>query len=316
MDGSDEYYIYLHVDGKFVRDPFVMYEGGEVVKLKEDPDTISYFEVRNIVENVLNFNSIKIIYFHEPFSCHLQDNLRVLWDDTSTIAMLNYWMKYGFIDIYVEHKVDNLIIVDDILLLHGAEGSNEFRGDAGDNVTEGAGDIVGEGAGGDVSSEIDGETVHEGVHGDVVHEDAGEVATQGASEVLTEGVATDVVYEGANEDVHEEDVEAVNAIHEGTDGATKTVNECVSVNLNDDDKWLQQSQMEGAVEVIGKGVHEGAVDGTETMNEDVATATDELQPTVAQQNFYESESKDAYSEDGVYLMKFRYLSDGNDDGEL
>ncbi|KAK8578846.1 hypothetical protein V6N12_069190 [Hibiscus sabdariffa] len=151
----------------------------------------------------------------------------------------------------------------------------------------------------------------------------------GASEVLTEGVATDVVYEGVDEGVHEEDVDAAhagvheeaidtvqegavkgvheeavdvvhegvheevvdtvqevaNAIHEGTDGATKTMNEGVSVDLNDDD------------------------DG-------VAAATDELQSAAGQQNFYESESEDAYSEDGVYLMKVKYLSDGNDDDEL
>ncbi|KAK8676545.1 hypothetical protein V6N13_142119 [Hibiscus sabdariffa] len=244
MYGSDGYCMYLHTGGKFVRDLFARYEGGET---------------------------------------------------------------------YVEHKVYTPIIVDDILLLHGAEGSNEFRGDVlGDNATEGAGDIVGEGAGGEVASEIAGEAIHEG-----------------ASEVLTEGVATDVVYEGVDEGVHEEDVDAAhagvheeaidtvqegavkgvheeavdvvhegvheevvdtvqevaNAIHEGTDGATKTMNEGVSVDLNDDD------------------------DG-------VAAATDELQSAAGQQNFYESESEDAYSEDGVYLMKVKYLSDGNDDDEL
>ncbi|KAK8507019.1 hypothetical protein V6N12_041696 [Hibiscus sabdariffa] len=271
MYESDKYYMYLHVGRKFVRDPFVRYEGGE----------------------------------------------------------------------------------GDVV---------------GDNVTEGANDIVGEVVAGEVASAIAGEAVHEGVHGDVVHEDSGEVTTQGASEFLINGVATDVVFDGADEDVHEgvheEDVdivqeganegvheevadtvqegadkgvheevidvvhdnvneevvdtvqEAANAIHEGIDGATGTVNEGVSVDLNDDDEWLQQSQMKGAVEVIGKDVHEGVADGTKIMNESVFAATDELQPTATQQNFYESETEDAYSEDGVYLMKVRYLSDGNDDDEL
>ncbi|KAK8698201.1 hypothetical protein V6N13_114327 [Hibiscus sabdariffa] len=294
MYRSDGYYMYCHVGGKFVRDPFVRYEGDEVVKLKEDPDTISYFEVRKIVENLLNFSSSQILYFHEPFSCCLQDNLRLLWDDTSTTIMLNYWMKYGFIDVYVEHKVGTPIVVDNILLIHVVEGSNEFRGDVvGDDVTEGAGDIVGEGDAGEVTSEIVGEAVHEGVHGDVVHEEAGEIATQGASEVLTEGIATDVIYEGVDEGVHEEDVdvvhegvheEVVDTIQEGADegvheeavdvvpeeaidivlkGADEGVHEEVVDTIQEVADGLMlsmKSQMEGTGEVIGKGGIEGAAD--------------------------------------------------------
>ncbi|KAE8704960.1 hypothetical protein F3Y22_tig00110430pilonHSYRG00025 [Hibiscus syriacus] len=45
--------------------------------------------------------------------------------------MLNYWVKYGFIDIYVEHEVVIPFIVDDMLRIIAAEG-------AGEGVTEGA----------------------------------------------------------------------------------------------------------------------------------------------------------------------------------
>ncbi|KAK9043573.1 hypothetical protein V6N11_071909 [Hibiscus sabdariffa] len=316
MYRSDGYYMYCHVGGKFVRDPFVRYEGDEVVKLKEDPDTISYFEVRKIVENLLNFSSSQILYFHEPFSCCLQDNLRLLWDDTSTTIMLNYWMKYGFIDVYVEHKVGTPIVVDNILLIHVVEGSNEFRGDVvGDDVTEGAGDIVGEGDAGEVTSEIVGEAVHEGVHGDVVHEEAGEIATQGASEVLTEGIATDVIYEGVDEGVHEEDVDVV---HEGVhEEVVDTIQEGADEGVHEE---AVDVVPEEAIDIVLKGADEGVheevvdtiqevADGLMLSMKGIVAATDELQSDVGQQNFYESE-------DGVYLMKDRYLSYGNDDDEL
>ncbi|MBA0755877.1 hypothetical protein Gogos_019921 [Gossypium gossypioides] len=56
MSVEEEYYINLHVEGKFVRDPHVRYLGGEMVMLKEDPDTISYFELCKIVKDRLGFN--------------------------------------------------------------------------------------------------------------------------------------------------------------------------------------------------------------------------------------------------------------------
>ncbi|MBA0753865.1 hypothetical protein Gogos_020733 [Gossypium gossypioides] len=43
MSVEEEYYISLHVGGKFVHDPYVRYLGGEMVRLKEGPNTISYF---------------------------------------------------------------------------------------------------------------------------------------------------------------------------------------------------------------------------------------------------------------------------------
>ncbi|KAK5835649.1 hypothetical protein PVK06_011343 [Gossypium arboreum] len=50
MSIEEEYYINLHVGGKFVRDPHVRYLGGEMVKLTGDLDTISYFELWKIVK--------------------------------------------------------------------------------------------------------------------------------------------------------------------------------------------------------------------------------------------------------------------------
>ncbi|TYI06760.1 hypothetical protein ES332_A10G181300v1 [Gossypium tomentosum] len=125
MSSDEEYYIILHVGGHFVEDPYVRYVGGEVIRLKEDPDKISFFELCKIVKIGLGLNTVFLIYFHEPGTAGLQNNLKVIYDDTSTIAMLDFWVKFKKVDIYVEHEVGNLIIVDEMFLLTAEEGDVE-----------------------------------------------------------------------------------------------------------------------------------------------------------------------------------------------
>ncbi|KAE8698612.1 hypothetical protein F3Y22_tig00110597pilonHSYRG00502 [Hibiscus syriacus] len=226
MDEEKEYYMNLHVVGKFVRDPYLRYVGGELIRLKEDPNTISYFEVRKIIQNALHFNGIQIIYFHEPFSGHLQDNLRVLWDDTSTIAMLNYWVKYGFIDIYFEHEVDTPFIVDDILRITAAEGASEGVGEgfvdcaaervidcATERVAENVIDAAGIDDIGDVA-EQDGLDCDRGGVDDTAAWDDGvqDVATEGEGDIDATGGGGDEgveEFENTNEDDEESDSESV-----------------------------------------------------------------------------------------------------------
>ncbi|KAK8614276.1 hypothetical protein V6N13_122640 [Hibiscus sabdariffa] len=240
MGEVKEYWMHLHVGGKFVRDPYVRYVGGTLVSIREDPYTISYWEVKKIIQNHLCFNSIEIIYFHEPYSGCLQDNLRVLWDDTSTIAMLNYWEKFDFIDIYAEHKVDTPIFEEGILLLiDGVEVEVEDATEDANVEVEGASEdasvgveganVEVEGAGAEVEGATEGASV--GVEG----------ATKGAS-VEVEGAGAGV--EGATEGVNVE-VEGACA---GVEGVTKGANvdvEGVGVGV------------EGAPEGAGVGV-EGA----------------------------------------------------------
>nr|KJB18964.1 hypothetical protein B456_003G077800 [Gossypium raimondii] len=130
MSTEKEYYINLYVGGKFVSDPHVRYSGGETVRLKEDPDTISYFELCKIVKNGLSFNTMQLIYFYVPGNRTLQYNLRAVWNDSSTIDMLNNWVKHKKINIYVEHEIDTVIFANDDLMLavgtvEGASDGNE-----------------------------------------------------------------------------------------------------------------------------------------------------------------------------------------------
>ncbi|PPE02713.1 hypothetical protein GOBAR_DD00272 [Gossypium barbadense] len=72
---GEEYWLNLYVGGECICDPFLRYASGFKVKVKEDPDTISYFELRKIVQN-------------------------------GTIDMISHWNKFKEINVYVEHEVD------------------------------------------------------------------------------------------------------------------------------------------------------------------------------------------------------------------
>ncbi|KAH1083893.1 hypothetical protein J1N35_023654 [Gossypium stocksii] len=187
MSGDDEYYIILHVGGQFVKDPYVRYVGGEVIRLKENPDTISYFELCKIVKIGLEFNTVMLIYFHEPSTVGLQNNLRVIFYDNSTIAMLDFWVKFKEIELYVEHEVDNPIIVDDIFLLTTGEGDVEeveVDGERNDEGVEsnGEGDLekvesCGKGEAGEVQTDGQGVSATSiEVDEDIIMENSGHIS--------------------------------------------------------------------------------------------------------------------------------------------
>ncbi|MBA0606988.1 hypothetical protein Godav_019356, partial [Gossypium davidsonii] len=109
MSLEEEYYINLHVGGKFVYDPVLRYLSGKMVRLKEDPNTISYFELCKIVKDGLGFNTI----------------------------------KHKEIDLYVEHEINTVVFVDNDLTLavaclqFGGDGNRGGKGVEGQGVGEG-----------------------------------------------------------------------------------------------------------------------------------------------------------------------------------
>ncbi|MBA0796262.1 hypothetical protein Gohar_007045, partial [Gossypium harknessii] len=58
-----------------------------MVWLKEDPDTISYFELCKIVKDGLGFNILQLIYFHVLGSRTLQENLRVVNEGCEVVGI-------------------------------------------------------------------------------------------------------------------------------------------------------------------------------------------------------------------------------------
>ncbi|KAK5785936.1 hypothetical protein PVK06_040558 [Gossypium arboreum] len=105
-----------------------------------------------------------LIYFHELGTIGLQNNLKVIYDDTSTIDTLEFWVKFKEIDLYVEHEVDNPIIIDENFLLTVGEGNDEGVESNGEGDLE----MVESSGKGDV----------EGISlGSTIGEDAGDFAT-------------------------------------------------------------------------------------------------------------------------------------------
>ncbi|MBA0645736.1 hypothetical protein Goklo_013796 [Gossypium klotzschianum] len=115
MSVEEEYYINLHVGGKFLRDPYVRYLGGAVVRLKKGPDTILYFELCKIVKDELGFNTV----------------------------------KHKGIDLYVKLEIDTVVFVDNESML--AVACLQFGGDGnkGGEGGEVLGNKCGEGEGGE-----------------------------------------------------------------------------------------------------------------------------------------------------------------------
>ncbi|KAG8501352.1 hypothetical protein CXB51_003535 [Gossypium anomalum] len=184
MPVEEEYYINLHVRGKFVHDPHVRYLGGEMVKLTEDPNTISK---------------------------NLQDNLRVVWNDSSIIDMINYWVKHKEIDLYVEYEIETVVFIDVESLLavaclqfggNGNEGGedgevidskcSESEGEGGEVVGNKSGE--GEGGGRREDGEVAGSKGGKGVEGQGI-EKGGEVAKglgrEGNDVTVSEGGESD-----------------------------------------------------------------------------------------------------------------------------
>ena len=76
-----------------MRDPHLKYVGGTSVRIPEDPDTISYYELCNILQNGLAYYTLLSVHYYIPDSRSFDDRLRLIWNDNTTIEMLNVWYK-------------------------------------------------------------------------------------------------------------------------------------------------------------------------------------------------------------------------------
>ncbi|XVF62802.1 hypothetical protein PTKIN_Ptkin09bG0037500 [Pterospermum kingtungense] len=87
----------------------------DVVRFLEDPDTMSYFELEKIVQKGLVYNSVDRIYFYTPESKSFDEGVRLIWDNSSTIDMLEA--------IEAQKLVDQVVEEDEVVGVSlGAEG--------------------------------------------------------------------------------------------------------------------------------------------------------------------------------------------------
>ena len=191
--------------GKLMRDPHLMYDGRTRIRILEDPNTISYFKLCNIMKNDLTFHTLLSVHYYIPGSKSFNDGLRLIWNDYTTLEILNIWYKNKAIDLYVEHEVDIPMFVEKPILLSRPP-TNVF--DSENEVCEGVNEGVGflkkdnKDEGSDVGNEVQTDDVSVDHHG---IDDIGEGITR-ANDAATDDV---VVNDAVGDDVAVKDDENV-----------------------------------------------------------------------------------------------------------
>ncbi|KAK5845471.1 hypothetical protein PVK06_001659 [Gossypium arboreum] len=232
---------------------------------------------------------MQLIYFHVPGSRTLQDNHRVVWNDSSTIYMLNDKVKHKEIDLYVEHEINIVIFLDDDLLLTIATVKGSSDGNQGGEGLNGEGVEVVCSKGGKGSEGL----TREGV--EVAGNKGGDSGKCGEGFERLNGEGVEVVGTKGGESFEGLNGEGVKvASNKGGEGG-----EVEGGEGGEDFKCLNEE----GVEVVGSKGDEG--DGG--LNSGVEEANDEG---------YEDESDSSLEDDYDYLMKAMYFSDGDNDEEF
>ena len=73
--------------------PHLRYDGGTMVRIFEDPDTISYFELCNIVQKNFAYHTLLSVHYYIPDNMSFDNGLRLIWNNSTTIEMLMYGTK-------------------------------------------------------------------------------------------------------------------------------------------------------------------------------------------------------------------------------
>ncbi|OMO69820.1 Transposase, MuDR, plant [Corchorus olitorius] len=133
---AGQYYIQIYHVGRFVRDPYLRYEGGEFVRALDVPDTLNWAILENIIRRTIGYQNLGYFYYYNPHSKDFDDGIRYVFDDTSCLSMINVWEKYHEITLYVDHLVEEDPQV--VELLENSEGVNVPRVN-GEVVAEGVG---------------------------------------------------------------------------------------------------------------------------------------------------------------------------------
>ncbi|OMP13236.1 hypothetical protein COLO4_02033, partial [Corchorus olitorius] len=110
---------------------------------------MNYIELEAIITRTLRYSEMGYVYFRDPDDPDFNESMRLVWDDSSTIRMINAWEKYGEIDLYVDHLDENPEVVQQVdggLNAVGSEGLNAVGGELGLNAvgSEGLNAVGGE----------------------------------------------------------------------------------------------------------------------------------------------------------------------------
>ncbi|KAK9011353.1 hypothetical protein V6N11_044205 [Hibiscus sabdariffa] len=104
--------VYMHLGGSVATYPTLSYVGGKVMECDLDPDMLCYYTLWDMVKEA-SYRAVKHFPYCEP-RLQFNEGLRVCYDDSSVIAMINHLRNLRSLHIYVEHTVD---IAEDLTLV-------------------------------------------------------------------------------------------------------------------------------------------------------------------------------------------------------
>ncbi|KAK8643616.1 hypothetical protein V6N13_012902 [Hibiscus sabdariffa] len=107
--------VYMHLGGSFATDPTLSYVGGKVMERDLDPDMLCYYTLCDMVKEA-SYRGVKYFSYCEP-GLSFDEGLKIFYDDSSVIAMINHLRNLGSLHIYVEHVVDIPIVAEDMTLV-------------------------------------------------------------------------------------------------------------------------------------------------------------------------------------------------------
>ncbi|KAK8982963.1 hypothetical protein V6N11_054948 [Hibiscus sabdariffa] len=105
----------MHLGGSFATHPTLSYVGGKVMERDLDPDMLCYYTLCDMVKEA-GYRAVKYFSYCEP-GLSFDEGLRICYDDSSVIAMINHLRNLRSLHIYVEHVVDIPIFAEDMTLL-------------------------------------------------------------------------------------------------------------------------------------------------------------------------------------------------------
>ncbi|CAH9132447.1 unnamed protein product [Cuscuta epithymum] len=105
----DKVELIIHHGGNFKCVPESMYVGGQVDVLSIDPDLICYPHLMKCLKTG-SYGNIKALYYKKPSQC--MKSLRELFDDKSTLDLIRLATSCGKCDIFVEHGLDEVELVE------------------------------------------------------------------------------------------------------------------------------------------------------------------------------------------------------------
>ena len=109
----------IYHGGKFIRDFDLRYINYEVDEVEYDPDNICYLYMVKLIQS-RNYLNVGRILFKAPDE-DLNNGLRVLEDDISSVDLIAVCLKWGGCEIYVDHGVDEPVFSNVTYLLIGPE---------------------------------------------------------------------------------------------------------------------------------------------------------------------------------------------------